>query len=132
MINAARERLVRTLRNDSDLFALVSGRIYPADLSTLINPKYPCITVSFAGGIPDEDNPSLANSGVTIQYYSTKSYSEAWNMHTKTKAVLAFGVFKDDEVTIRMTEEGIPFERWDNEARIYILTNNWNIFIIGA
>lgn len=132
MINAARERLVRTLREDSDVFTAVSGRVYPADLATLINPKYPCITVGFSGGSPDDDIPDLGNSNVVIQYHSTKSYSDVWDIHKKVKAVLAFGVFKDDEVTIRCTEEGIPFERWDQEGRIYTLTNIWNIFMIGA
>ncbi len=132
MIDSARKILVRTLRADTDLFTVTSGRIYPADLATYIDPKYPCITVGFSGGIPDDDNPDLANSGVTIQYYSTKSYSEAWDMHKKTKAILAFAVFSDAEVTVRMTEGGIPFERWDPEGRTYILTNNWNAFLIGA
>jgi hypothetical protein len=132
MIDAARERLVRTLRADADLFTVVSGRIYPAELATLTNPKYPCITVSFSGGPSDDYNPDLADSSCTIQYYSTKSYSDVWDMHKKTKAVLFNEVFTDSEVTIRCTEDTIPFERWDAEGRIYVLTNLWNIFIIGA
>jgi hypothetical protein len=134
MINAARERLVRTLRNDGDLFSIVSGRVYPADLATLLNPKYPCITTTFSGGAatPYGYNPDLADASVVIQYYSTKSYKDVWDMYEKAKAVLAFGVFKDDEVTLRMLEEGIPFERWDAESRIYVLTNNWNVLMIGA
>jgi hypothetical protein len=132
MINAAKERLVRTLRADADLFGIVSGRIYSSDLSTLINPKYPCITVAIDGGPSDDYIPDLGDSNCTIQYYSTKSYADAWDMHKKTKAVIFNGVFKDSEVTIRMTEDSIPFERWDKEARIYILTNSWNVFIIGA
>jgi hypothetical protein len=132
MIDAARDVLIRRIREDATLFSTISGRIYPGDLASVINPTYPCMTVKFQGGVPDEYNTDLGDGSVLIQYYSTKSYSDCWTMYKQTKSIIDFQVFSDSEVTIRLTKSGLPFERFDQESRIYILTDDWNVFMIGA
>ena len=132
MIKAARDVLVRTLKGDSDLFAIVGGRVYPSDVATIRNPTYPCATTSFRGGVPDNFITDLGDSTCIIQTYSTKSYSQCWDMYEKIKSALAFGIFSDSDVRIRTTEDVMPIERYDEEARVFIVTSNWNVFMIGA
>ena len=132
MINATRERLIRELRGDATLFALIMGRIYPQDIATLNDPKYPCVTAGFGGGVAYPDNDDIGDATVTLQTFSTKSYSEAWDVYEKIKSVLAHSVFSDSEVTIRVTLDNIPHERYDITARTFIVVSTWNVFMLGA
>jgi hypothetical protein len=132
MIKDARDRLIEEMRTDGDTFAATGGRIYPQDLATLLNPVYPCVTVGFQGGIPDAYLSQLADASVSIKAYSTKSYNQCWEIYEKFKSALAFGVFADDDVRIRMTESSLPIERYDEVGRVFNVVSGWDITIIGV
>ena len=132
MIKDARDRLIEEIRTDSDTFTATSGRVYPQDLATLLDPVYPCITVSFIGGIPDEYLVDLADASVTIKSYSTKSYNQCWDIYEKYKSALAFGLFVDADVRIRVTESTLPIEHYDPVGRVFSVISGWDITIIGV
>lgn len=132
MINATRERLIRELRADAVLFALVKGRIYPSDLATLKDPKYPCVTAGFGGGTPLEGFDDIGDILCTLQTFSSKSYSEAWDVYEKVKDTIAQEVYSDSDVTIRLTLDSIPFERYLLDDRVYSIVSRWNVFMLGA
>ncbi len=132
MIRDAKNMLVRELRSDVDVFTVTNGRVYTQDVATILNPAYPCATVSFGGGIPDEFLIDLASALVNIRTYSTKSYDQCWDIYEKIKTALAFGVFTDADVRIRVTESTLPIERYDSVSRIYNVVSGWDITIIGT
>lgn len=132
MIKDARDRLVKEMRSDSDIFNAVGGRVYSQDVATVLNPTYPCVTIGFGGGIPDEFLSELANASVSIRTYSTKSFNECWDIYEKVKNKLAFCVFTDADVRIRTTEDSLPVERYDSISRVYNIISGWDIIIIGT
>ncbi len=132
MIKDARDRLIKEMRSDTDTFIATSGRIYPQDIATLKNPAFPCVTVSFGGGEPDNYLSVLADASVSIKVFSTKSYNQCWEIYEKVKTALAFGVFTDDSVRIRTTESTLPIERYDSVSRLYNVISGWDITIIGT
>jgi hypothetical protein len=132
MIKESRELLVNKLRSDTDLFTLVAGRVYPEDIATLTNPRYPAVTISSNGGIPDEYLSELADTLVTIKCYSFKSYNQGWDVYEKAKAKLAFEVFENSSVRIRCTENSLPTERFDTIGGIYIISSSWAVYVIGV
>lgn len=132
MIKDARDRLVEEIRTDSNIYTATSGRVYPQDLATLLNPVYPCITVSLQGGIPDDYLSELADASVSINAYSTKSYNQCWDIYEKIKSALAFGIFTDNDVRIRMTESSLPIELYDQVGRVFYVVSGWNMMIIGV
>ena len=131
MIKESRDLLTRKLREDTDLFTLVAGRIYPQDIATILNPTYPAVTISFTGGLPDDYIPDLADTLVNVQTYSARSYNECWDVYEKLKARLAFEVFDDSSVIVRMTESNTPIERYDSTGRVHIVTSSWAMYVIG-
>jgi len=130
MIKESRELLVNKLRGDSDLFSVVAGRVYPEGLATLKDPRYPAVTISSSGGVPDDYIPDLADTIVSIQTYSFKSLNQCWDVYEKVKALLAFEVFEDSNVIIRCTENSLPIERYDSTARVYVVSSSWAIYVI--
>ncbi len=132
MIKDARDRLVEEMRSDTDTFLATSGRIYPQDIATLQNPVYPCVTVAFLGGVPDDYLSEIADLTVSITAYSTKSYNQCWDIYEKIKTALAFGVFTDADVRIRTTESTSPVERYDSVGRVFSVISAWDITAIGT
>jgi hypothetical protein len=132
MIKDARDRLIEEMRSDVDTFTATSGRIYPQDIATLLNPVYPCVTVAFNGGVPDVYLSQLADASVSIKAYSTKSFNQSWEIYEKFKSALAFGVFADADVRIRTTESVTPIEQYDSIGRVYSVISGWDITIIGT
>ncbi len=132
MIKDARDRLVREMTSNTDIFTATGGRVYPQDVATVLNPVYPCVTVGFEGGIPDVYLSQLADASVSIKTYSTKSFNQCWDIYEKVKVALAFGVFIDGDVRIRATESSLPIERYDSISRVFNVVSGWDIFIIGV
>jgi hypothetical protein len=132
MIKDARDRLIEEMRSDTDTFVATSGRIYPQDLATLLNPVYPCATVSFNGGVPDVYLSQLADLSISIKTYSTKSFNQSWEIYEKIKSALAFGVFTDDDVRIRTVESVSPIEQYDSIGRVFCVISGWDVTAIGT
>jgi hypothetical protein len=132
MIKDARDRLVEEMRSDTDTFIATSGRIYPQDIATLMNPAFPCVTVAFNGGVPDAYLSQLADASISIKVFSTKSYNQCWEVYEYIKTALAFGVFADADVRIRTTESTLPIERYDSIGRVFNVISGWDITIIGT
>jgi hypothetical protein len=132
MIKDARNRLVEEMRSDTDIFTATSGRIYPQDVATLLNPVYPCVAVAFNGGVADEYLVDLAQASVSIKAYSTKSFSQCWDIYENIRTALAFGVFTDADVRIRTVESVLPTEFYDSVGRVFSVTSTWDITMIGT
>lgn len=132
MIKFARDRLVEEMRSDTDIFTATGGRIYPQDVATLLNPVYPCVAVAFNGGVPDTYLIDLAEASVSIRTYSTKSFSQCWDIYEKIKTALAFGVFSDTDVRIRVVESVLPTEFYDSIGRVFSVSSTWDITVIGT
>jgi|TARA_B100001964_G_scaffold21533_2_gene21759 hypothetical protein len=132
MIKESRTLLMRTLRSDSTLFNLIKGKIYPQDLATLKNPMYPCVTFTFGSGESDDNIPNLAESNVSVKCYSTKSYSECWNIYEKIRSLVLFSVVSDANVRMRITENGTPDETFNETDRLHIVVASLNLVIIGV
>lgn len=125
MIQETRERLIRSMREDATLFSLTGGRIYPQDIATLKDPKYPCITVKIDGGLPDTHIPKMGSPKVVISFYSVKNYNEAYSLYERVKVLLSFSRLTDDDITILLKEVDLPRELFDPIATSYNLFTRW-------
>lgn len=129
MIIEGRERLIRTMREDSTLFGLTGGRIYPQELATIINPKYPCVTVRIDSGNPDTHIPAVGYPRVIINFYSTKNYNESYTLYERSKDLLLFSINEDSNIVILLREISLPVENYDPIAKSYNLSSRWNMVV---
>ncbi len=130
MIKEARERIVRSLREDAGIFTATGGRIYPQDIATLSNPIYPCMTFRVDSGVPDGHVPDIGVARITMSFYSAVNYNEAYTMYELVKDFIALGRIKDDSVVLWFKEVNLPRELFDPIATSYNLTTSWSATII--
>ncbi len=131
MIKEARERIVRSLREDAGIFTATGGRIYPQDIATMPSPRYPCMTLRVDAGTPDEHVPDLGVARITLSFYSAVNYNEAYTMYELVKDFIALGRVKDSNVVLWFKEVNLPRELFDPIATSYNLVTSWNVTIIG-
>ncbi len=127
MIQETRERLVRAMREDATLFSLTGGRIYPQDIATLINPKYPCITIRVDAGEPDSHIPKLGTPRAIIAFYSVRNSNQSYSLYEQVKTLLSFAKLSDSSITLLLKEVDLPRELFDPVAKSYNLFTRWEI-----
>ncbi len=131
MINEARELLVKSLREDAGIFTATAGRIYPQDIATMPNPRYPCMTFKIDAGIPDANIKDIGVPRVIMNFYSAVNYNESYTMYGLVKDFLAFARLKDSNVVLWFRQSGLPRELFDPMATTYNVITTWDATIIG-
>ncbi len=131
MINEARELLVRSLREDVGIFTVTAGRIYPQDIATMPNPRYPCMTFKLDAGTPDNHIVDIGVPRIIMNFYSAVNYNESYTMYELVKDFLAFARLKDSSVILWFKQLGLPRELFDPVGNTYNVISNWDATIIG-
>ena len=74
-------KIVHVLQQDAYLISKVGGRVYPTNLSSLNEPTFPCVTVSFSM----KSDPSIREieySDLVIEVWSKKDQAELWSIYS--------------------------------------------------
>ncbi len=130
MIKEARELLMRSLRGDVGIFQATKGRVYPQDIATMKNPRYPCMTFRVDSGIPDGNVPDVGVIRIVINFYSAVNYNESYTMYEAAKDFLALTRLKNDSVVLWFKELGLPRELYDPVATTYNVITSWEATVI--
>ncbi len=130
MIQEARELLMRSLRGDAGIFTATKGRVYPQDIATMDNPRYPCMTFRVDAGTPDANIPDVGVTRFIINFYSAVNYNESYAMYELVKDFLALARLKNANVVLWFKEVGLPRELYDPIATSYNVITSWSATII--
>jgi hypothetical protein len=73
--------IFRILQQDAYLKTLVDGRVYAQHVSTLENPVFPCVTMTYHGyGTPGM--PDIMAGDLQIDVWSKKNVAELWSIYS--------------------------------------------------
>jgi len=115
---------------NSNVSALIEDRFYPAELSEVINPSYPCANFRMSSGARDSDTNLLILIPFRIWVWSELSYDEDYNIYEKIYDVLQRKVNDQDSIRYRCKEITTPTEAYDPESRLYYIIASWRGRII--
>ena len=124
---SVRSLIRKTVIGDSEVYALIKDRFYPAQLASVKNPVFPCACFSFIGGDPDRDIPQIGFLTFSIWSWSSLNFEQAYEVYEAVKKALNLVRLVDTEVRCVAKEVSKPIENFDVVTGDYYLMAGWRL-----
>ncbi|SRR5215204_2048608 len=124
--NTFKQTVREALLANSGVTTLVSTRVFGAQLATLFEVPYPCLTFHFEEG---QDVVLLVKQfTMTVSSHSEKHFDEAHDISTAAFEVLKQATLNN---TILIHSRGTPYEHYSRESRLYTVHRRYYVNYIG-
>jgi len=125
-----RTGILQRVSRDENVFKIIKGRFYPAELATIRDPEFPCANFRIDGGSPIDSIKELKSIRLLIWTWSKKSFQEAIEVFKAIENCLVSNIIEygGSRLIIRLTT--VPIEAYDETFGTYSTRSVWAVHLI--